>query len=84
MFSSVTSWLGVTDNKKEEEKQASIEKPTENETKSEEIPETKSNDSDEKKDTSDIKEEEDDSLEKTLEDVSAKAINTAKEWGSMC
>lgn len=89
MFSSVSNWFGVVNNKEEEEK----ENATNEETKEKKLPSSRSEQTKDSKPKSDNssetggeqeekKEEEEDSLEKTLEDASAAAINTAKQWGS--
>nr|XP_022292584.1 synapse-associated protein 1-like isoform X1 [Crassostrea virginica] len=84
MFSSVGSWFGVVNNKEEEEKEnTSTEEKTDPSSQAEQTkePEPKADTSSE---TGDKKEEDNDeeSLEKKLEDASAAAINTAKQWGS--
>ncbi|XP_022292584.2 synapse-associated protein 1-like isoform X1 [Crassostrea virginica] len=84
MFSSVGSWFGVVNNKEEEEKEnTSTEEKTDPSSQTEQTkePEPKADNSSE---TGDKKEEDNDeeSLEKKLEDASAAAINTAKQWGS--
>nr|XP_022291898.1 synapse-associated protein 1-like isoform X1 [Crassostrea virginica] len=84
MFSSVGSWFGVVNNKEEEEKEnTSTEEKTDPSSQAEQTkePEPKADNSSE---TGDKKEEDNDeeSLEKKLEDASAAAINTAKQWGS--
>lgn len=89
MFSSVSNWFGVVNNKEEEEKENAINE----ESKEKIIPSAESEQTKDSKPKSDNssetgggqeekKEEEEDSLEKTLEDASAAAINTAKQWGS--
>lgn len=85
MFKGVTKWLGVVDNTEDEQvvevdaegKEKPVEKSDHNDTENLE-----------KKDKDpDVEEPENDDLispetKQTLEEVSAKAINTAKEWGS--
>lgn len=89
MFSSVSNWFGVVNNKEEEEKENAINE----ESKEKIVPSSESEQTKDSKPKSDNssetgggqeekKEEEEDSLEKTLEDASAAAINTAKQWGS--
>lgn len=89
MFSSVSNWFGVVNNKEEEEKENAINE----ESKEDIVPSSESEQTKDSKPKSDNssetgggqeekKEEEEDSLEKTLEDASAAAINTAKQWGS--
>lgn len=84
MFKNVTKWLGVVDNTVEDKTLAvnseGEEKPVENVDKTQD---SSGSDSKEK----DVTEQENDDLispetKQTLEDVSAKAISTAKEWGS--
>ena len=86
MFKNVTKWLGVVDNTHDEEVSVNAE--------GEEKIVAKSGDNDdaEKKEVKNDQEskenpENDDLIspqtKQTLEDVSAKAINTAKEWGCM-
>ncbi|KAK3098010.1 hypothetical protein FSP39_015282 [Pinctada imbricata] len=83
MFKSVTSWLGVVDNKTEEELAESKEEKDEKveEKVADEQKESESK-KEEKTADKDGEDKEDDSLEKAFEEVSSKAINTAKEWGS--
>lgn len=80
MFSSMSSWLGISSEKAEAVDEAN--KENQNTDKGEEESENK-----EKTDTKD--EEGDGDIDKTLdaakhklEDVSSKALNAAKEWGS--
>lgn len=83
MFKNVSKWLGVVDNTNEEETLAV------NAEGEEKVVENKK---DESKSESDTKKKEDTDQEnddlispetkQTLEEVSAKAISTAKEWGS--
>lgn len=84
MFKNVTKWLGVVDNTVEDRTLAvnseGEEKLVENADKTQD---SGGSDSKEK----DVTEQENDDLispetKQTLEDVSAKAISTAKEWGS--
>ena len=86
MFKGVTKWLGVVDNTHDEEVEVNAEGDEKLVTKSDD------NDDAEKKEVKNEKEskeeQENDDLispqtKQTLEEVSAKAINTAKEWGSM-
>lgn len=83
----MTNWLGVGD--KNTEDTISKEENKENQSKSDdsskttdpEATTTKESDGDETKDDNRDLSIED--AKQTLEDVSAKALNTAKEWGSM-
>lgn len=98
MFSSVTNWLGVNikgkdsvPSEEDKENQAEGAQPhsesrdsisstsVETSTSSKSLPET---DSEEGKSTSEEESSQDGSALHALEDVSAKAINTAKEFGS--
>ncbi|XP_052239644.1 synapse-associated protein 1-like isoform X2 [Dreissena polymorpha] len=84
MFSNVTKWLGVVDNTVEDDTLAvnaeGDEKPVENPKKSDEEPsETKTKDAGEEAENDDLISPQ---TKQTLEEVSAKAISTAKEWGS--
>ncbi|KAK7500101.1 hypothetical protein BaRGS_00008648, partial [Batillaria attramentaria] len=99
MFSSVTNWLGVNikgkdsvPSEEDKENQAQAAQPhsesrdsisstsVETSTSSKSLPET---DSEEGKSTSEEESSQDSSALHALEDVSAKAINTAKEFGSI-
>ncbi|XP_056014754.1 synapse-associated protein 1-like isoform X4 [Ostrea edulis] len=88
MFSSVTSWLGVVNNKEEEEKDNPSTEEEKGKTPSSQTEQTKEKESvsepksDNSQETGGDEQEEEESLEKKLEDASAAAINTAKEWGS--
>ncbi|KAK6170438.1 hypothetical protein SNE40_018833 [Patella caerulea] len=96
MFSSVTSWLGVGERPKDDSEASDENKENVNnqEIKSKEtdhnkteIPQNESTSADKStKVTTSQNKENDDSegptAQQTLEDVSAKALNTAKEWGS--
>ena len=86
MFKGVTKWLGVVDNTHDEE----VSVNAEGEEKL--VPKSDDNDDAEKKEVKNDQEskenpENDDLIspqtKQTLEDVSAAAINTAKEWGCM-
>ncbi|XP_061176603.1 synapse-associated protein 1-like isoform X2 [Saccostrea echinata] len=85
MFSSVSSWFGVVNNKEAEEKEnksLSEEEAKQKDPSSEKTEQTK--DSEPKSDNSPETggQEEEESLEKKLEEASTAAINTAKQWGS--
>ena len=84
MFKGVTKWLGVVDNTEDEQvvevdadgKEKPVEKSDHNDTENLEKKDKDPN----------VEEPENDDLispetKQTLEEVSAKAINTAKEWG---
>lgn len=87
MFKNVTKWLGVVDNTDEEETlavNAEGEEKVENPTPANSTDQVKDTESNNKKA---VNEQENDDLispetKQTLEEVSAKAISTAKEWGS--
>ena len=87
MFKGVTKWLGVIDNTEDEETLAVDSGGEETKVEPEEKDKQTESDSQTAK-SSNSKDPENDDLispetKKTLEDASAKAINTAKEWGSM-
>lgn len=88
MFKNVSKWLGVVDNTVEEETLAvnaeGEEKVVEKEVKSDDTDQSENtqqseSDTENKKENDLISPE----TKQTLEEVSAKAISTAKEWGSM-
>lgn len=81
MFKNVTKWLGVVDNTEEEETLAVNAEGEEKavEKKVESTPDSESPDSEKDKENDDLISPE---TKKTLEEASAKAISTAKEWGS--
>lgn len=87
MFSSMTSWLGVGDDKSPTNDSTS-EENKENEKSGDETQEqnqpseTKSTEKDSPSNDSEEKDLSFDEAKQALEDVSSKAINTAKEWGS--
>lgn len=94
MFKNVTDhvsqWLGVIDNTKEEEtlavdaageeKVVVVETQVKSSDSEQQAPESESNTDSDKKESDDLISPE---TKQTLEEVSAKAISTAKEWGSM-
>ena len=87
MFKGVSKWLGVVDNTADDVVEVNAEGEEKTLTKSDE-PDTEKKEDNSKTDTNDQEDQENDDLispqtKQTLEEVSAKAINTAKEWGSM-
>ena len=87
MFKGVSKWLGVVDNTNEEE---IVEVNAEGEEKVTKVDhsDTETKGDNNKTDTGEGENQENDDLispqtKQTLEEVSAKAITTAKEWGSM-
>ncbi|XP_062581470.1 synapse-associated protein 1-like isoform X2 [Saccostrea cucullata] len=86
MFSSVGSWFGVVNNKEAEEKEQKVlsgEEAKQKDPSAEKTEQTKESEpkSDNSAETGG-QDEEEESLEKKLEEASTAAINTAKQWGS--
>ena len=82
MFSNVTKWLGVIDNRENDETISVDDKGHEKK-----VEQTVTDEKPKETETSTKDPDENDDLispetKQTLEEVSAKAINTAKEWGS--
>lgn len=84
MFKGVTKWLGVVDNTKDDEVEVNaegeeklVDKSDHNDTENKEVKSEKESNEEEQENDDLISPQ----TKQTLEEVSAKAINTAKEWG---